>query len=431
VRLRDIIAHNILKRTAVFIALSIIAAYALPAQIPGSDLTIKVAIMGPGDELYFWWGHIALVIDYAHTGQSRLYDYGLFSFDNDNFFLNFAFGRLWYSCGVSPSKSNIDYYINNNRDVVFYTLDIPPEKREQAWQYAERSILPENKNYLYHHFKRNCAHPVLDIIDLVTDDQFKKRFAAEPGRFTLRQHVRRYTWYSPVIDWILNFWMGQDIDIPVTVWDEMFLPSEIGTRINDFTYTDLYGISHPLVSNVDVIYQSYGRPAILDFPRKQWPRELAFSLFLSVILGWLFHLQAKSPARGQVALGITHSLFGLIFGGAGLVLFFMSFFTSHDYTYHNANLLFANPLLLIAVPLGIRYAVSKNYDSRLRSEFLLRLLWLLVALGVFASMLIKLLPQFWQQNLTDQMLILPIALTLSLEPVGLKRMVERLFWRWL
>jgi hypothetical protein len=420
-----------LRRLALFIVMGVAALCALPAQTRGNDLTVKIAVMGPGDELYFWWGHIALVIDDARTGESHFYDYGLFSFDNDNFFLNFAFGRLWYSCGVSYSENNIAYYIRHNRDVVLYTLDISPEKREEVWEYAERSILPENKNYLYHHFKRNCAHPILDIIDMVTNGQFKKHFTAEPGRFTLRQHVRRHTWYSPLIDWILNFWMGQDIDIPLTVWDELFLPSEVGNSITSFTYTDSHGVSRPLVSNVEIIYRSHDRPAVLEFPRRQWPRELAFSLFLVLILGCLFHLQKKFPAGGQIVLGITYSLFGLIFGGAGLVLFFMSFFTSHDYTYHNANLLFANPLLLITIPLGIRYAVSRNYNSRLRSEFMLRLIWLLVVLGIFISMLIKLLPQFWQENLTDQMLILPIALTLSLEPVGLKRMVERIFWRWL
>jgi len=423
--------HKSIKRLALLVVLGVAALYALPAQARGNDLAIKIAVMGPGDELYFWWGHIALIIDNVRTGQSRLYDYGLFYFDQDNFYLNFAFGRLWYSCGASPSESNIAFYIDTNRDVVLYTLDISPEKREEVWQYAERSILPENRDYLYHHFKHNCAHPILDVIDLATDGQFKKHFAGEPGRFTLRQHVRRHTWYSPVIDWILNFWMGQDIDIPITVWDELFLPSEIGNRISDFTYKDSHGVSRPLVSDVEVVYRAHGRPVVLDFPRRQWPWELVFSLFLVLVLGCLFYLQKKSAARGQVALGITHSLFGLVFGGAGSVLFFMSFFTSHDYTYHNANLLFANPLLLAAVPLGIRYAASKNYDSRLRSEFLLRLLWLLVSLGIFASMLIKLLPPFWQQNLTDQVLMLPIALTLSLEPVGLKRMVERIFWRWL
>jgi len=170
---------------------------------------------------------------------------------------------------------------------------------------------------------------------------------------------------------------------------------------------------------------------VLDSPRTQWPRELAFSLFVAVVLGCLFYLQKKRPACGQVALGITYSLLGLGFGIAGLLLFFMSGFTSHDYTYHNANLFFVNPLLLIAFPLGLRYATSKNYDSRLKAEFMLRLLWLLVLLGVFISMLIKVSPRFWQDNLTDQMLMLPIALVLSLEPAGLRRMIERIFWRWL
>jgi len=424
--------HTILKRIAFCVILCIVVICALPAQAErGDDLTIKIAVMGPGSELYFWWGHIALVIDDARTGQSRFYDYGLFSFENDKFFYNFAFGRLWYSSGVSPSEYNIAAYLYSNRDVVLYTLDLPPEKREEVRQYAEKSILPENRDYLYHHFKHNCTNPILTMIDIATNGQFGERYRNEPGRFTLRQHVRRHTWFSPFFDWILSFWMGQDIDTSITVWDDMFLPSEIASRISEFEYTDDRGVSHPLVLEKEVINQSQGRPSVLDTPRRQWPWELSLSLFAALFLGALFYLQSRSPAAGQVALGLTHSLLGLFFGGVGLVLFFMSFFTSHDYTYHNANLLFANPLLLIAFPLGIRYAVSSTYDKRLRAEFTLRLLWLLVVLGIFASMLIKLTPWFWQDNLTDQMLMLPIALVLSLEPVGLRRMVERIFWRWL
>jgi hypothetical protein len=182
---------------------------------------------------------------------------------------------------------------------------------------------------------------------------------------------------------------------------------------------------------VEEIWQSHGRHPVLEQPRRQWPLTLAFGLFAAAVLGFLFFIQQKRPAFGQVALGIIHSLFGIVFGGAGLVLFFLSLFTDHDYTYHNANLLFCNPLMLAAIPLGIIYAKSKNYYRRLPAEFLLRLLWLLCALGIFASMLIKLLPQFWQQNLVDQMLMLPIALVLSLEPAGLKRMLRRILWRWM
>jgi hypothetical protein len=309
-------------------------------------------------------------------------------------------------------------------------LDLPPEKREEVRQKAESDILPENRYYLYHHFTYNCVTPIINIIDMATDGQFREQYGTEPGRFTLRQHVRRHTWFSPFFDWLLNFWMGQDIDTPITVWNEMFLPSEVARNISEFWYTDSDNISRPLLLGKEVINRG-NRPAVLDAPRKQWPRELALSLVVALILASLFYLQAKKPAGGQVLLGICHSLFGLFFGGVGLMLYFLSIFTSHDYTYHNANMLFCGPLLLAAFPLGIRYAVSSTYDKRLRSEFLLRLLWLSVALGIFVSMLIKLLPWFWQQNLTDQVLMLPIALVLSLEPVGLKRIMQRIFWRWL
>jgi hypothetical protein len=420
------------KRTVIFLLLGIAAICILPAQAEyGNDLIIKIGVMGPGDELYFWWGHIGLIIENARTGQSRFYDYGLFSFGSDNFFVNFAFGRLWYSCGVSSASNNIAGYVDTNRDVVLYTLDLPPEKREAVWRQAEWDIQDGNRDYLYNHFSHNCATPIINIIDMATDGQFRKQYSNEQGRFTLRQHVRRHTWFSPFVDWILNFWMGQGIDMGITVWDEMFLPSEVGRSIINFQYTDSHGVSRPLVSDTEVIYQAHGRPAVLDVPHKQWPVELVFSLFLSLILVYFFYLQAKSTARGQVALGIAHSLLGLAFGVAGSLLFFMSNFTDHDYTWHNTNILFCNPLLLAAVPLGIRYAASRNYDSRLRAEFMLRILWFLVVLGIFASMLIKLLPRFWQQNLTDQMLMLPIALVLSLEPAGLKRLIERIFWRWL
>jgi hypothetical protein len=168
----------------------------------------------------------------------------------------------------------------------------------------------------------------------------------------------------------------------------------------------------------------------LDAPRRQWPAELAAGCVAAILLAFALFLQAKNTLPGQVIVGISHSLLGLLFGGMGLVLFFMSSFTNHDYTFHNSNILFANPLLLAAVPLGILYAKSNNEPERIIPELLLKALWLLSLLGIFLSMLIKLFPGFYQQNLVDQMLLLPIALVLTLEPWGIRRILERVFWRW-
>jgi hypothetical protein len=389
----------------------------------GDYLTLKVAVMGPGDELYFWWGHIGLIIEDNTSGQARFYDYGIFSFENENFFANFAFGRLLYSCGVSPVDLNIRVYTRTNRDITLYTLDLPAQKKDEVRRFAERNVLPENRDYYYHHFKDNCATRIRDILDLATDGQFKGRFENAPGRYTLRQHVRRHTWFSPFFDWFLNFLMGQDIDTPMTIWEEMFLPGEIGKRIEDFRYIDSLGTERNLVSSVEILNTARNRPKVLEIPHRQWLWELVLGLFIAAVLIFFIFLRKKRPPMGRMLLGLGQSLLGLFFGIAGSVLFFMTFFTNHDYTYHNSNILYINPLLLGIVPLGIIYAVGKNPRKLFWSEQFLKALWTCVFFGGVLSMVIKLFPGFYQQTQVTQALALPFALTLSYVPKWLRRLL--------
>jgi hypothetical protein len=387
----------------------------------GDYLTVKIAVRGPGDEIYYWWGHIALVIDDAATGRSRFYDYGLFSFENDNFFRNFAFGRLLYSCGVSDAAANYAGYKAANRDITVYTLDLPAAAREKVWRFVEWNVRPENRSYYYHHFRDNCATRVRDIVDMAVGGQFKERFGEAPGRYTLRRHVRRHTWFSPFWDWALNFWMGRGIDRPITVWEEMFLPSEIGARISGFTYTDDSGLERRLVSSVEVLNRAVDRPPVLDVPPAGWSRELVIGLLMAAFSLFFSVLEKKNPLPGRILRGLSQSLLGLFFGTAGSLLFFMVFFTNHDYTYGNINLLFINPLLLAAVPLGIVSALGGDAGRRFVSARLLRGLWTYVFLGGLFTMAIKALPGFYQQNQATLALVLPFSLVLSFIPGWIHR----------
>ncbi|MDR1445382.1 MAG: DUF4105 domain-containing protein [Treponema sp.] len=414
------------SRRGIFLAFLLFTGIALflPAQEDagrGEGLTLKVAVIGPGDELYFWWGHIALVIEDASEGSSWFYDWGIFSFDADRFFSSFAMGRLVYMCGVSPADLNYRVYRRSNRDITLYTLDMSPEKKEEIRRFAENNVLPENRAYLYHHFKHNCTGPLLNIIDMITDGQFRSTYEGVPGRFTLRQHVRRHTWFNPLLDWILNFWMGQDIDTPITVWQEMFLPSEVGTRIGEFSYTDENGAARKLVSDIEVGNRSVNRPPVLDKPRLQWPRELCLGVFIALVL-FLIRFFGRNPKfkKAETALrrtdGILQAGLGLFFGIAGSLLFFLTFFTDHDYTWHNSNVIFVNFLLLAAVPLGIIRAFSAQSRRRFMAERFLEFLWTYVFLGGLVSILIKLSPGFWQQNQVTQALVMPWAFALSVFP---------------
>ena len=397
----------------------------LHAQVSDSDdLIVKIAVFGPGDKIYAWWGHITLIIDDKNTGRSTSYDFGIFS-DENRFFKNIISGRLIYTCEALPAKNNINWYIDLHCDVTLYTLNLAPDKKEEIRQLAEISVLPENRDYFYRFLRDNCTTRIRDIIDIAAGGQFMERFINETSRYTLRQHVRRHTWFSPFIDWVFGFFIGRDNDRKVTVWEAMFLPSELENCINSFFYTDEHGIPRKLVSDIEIVYRPQNNFAV-PVPRKLWPQGFAASIITAFILVLLLLAQAKPPAA-QLTLGIVHSLFGLLFGGTGLLLFFMSFFTDHDYTYHNINLLFCNPLLLAAVPFGIMYAATTENKKRLFAELSLRTIWFLVILGLIISILIKLLPMFRQENFKYQIVMLPIAVALSLGTSGLKKVMQCIF----
>jgi len=403
--------------------------YGHPSGNPGDNLTIKVALVGPGDELYFWWSHIALIIEDHAVGNSRFYDYGIFSFDTENFYLNFAMGRLLYSTQASSTNRNIVNTIKRDRNLAFYTLDLTPDTKVRVKEFAENNVLPENRYYYYHHFDDNCSTRIRDIIDLATDGQFKEQYYNSPSQYTLRDHVRRHAYFSPAINWILNFWMGQVIDIPISQWDDMFLPAEVINIINDFWYIDPDGIRRKLVIHEEILFTATERPAVLDIPPKQWPSLFVFSLFLSAVFGAFFYMYLKNIRAGRVLAGISMSLYGIVFGFAGFLLYFMAIFTEHDYTYQNANMLFSGPWLLAAIPLGLSYAFTKKSEKLIKYDFALKIIFSITVLGILISFLIKLLPWFYQKNLSDQLLMLPMALVFMLQPVGFRAVIDKYFRR--
>ncbi|GHU65290.1 membrane protein [Spirochaetia bacterium] len=396
----------------------------------GDSLVIKLAVIGPGDELYFWWGHIGIIIEDYETNRSRFYDWGVFSFENTNFFSNFAMGRLIYSCAVSAPTWNLRNYIETNRDITIYTMDLPADKKEEVRDFAEWSVLPENKDYFYHHFKDNCATRVRDIFDRATDGAFKARYGDAPGRYTLRQHVRRHTWFSPFFDWFLNFLMGRNIDQSMTVWEEMFLPAEIGARALEFSYTGSDGIERKLVSSVEKLNTAVNRPQVLDVPRLQWPRELVFGCALAVVLGALLFFKNRENRIASIIWVGMQGILGLFFGISGLVLFFMTFFTNHDYTYYNINILYINPLLIGAVVFGILHITASDDLEKYKWDRAIKAVWSYVLVFGSITTLLRLIPGLYQMNLVTLAMVLPFAAVLGFLPDLLVYIRREYLWRW-
>ena len=368
----------------------------------GDNLTIKLVTVGPADEIYSWWGHTAFIVEDEETGWSRLYDYGQFTFEAENFVRNFVFGRLWFSVGRAPSRLVLNFWESERRDIRIQRLNLSPQKELELSVKLEEDLLPENRTYLYHHYWDNCATRVRDIIDDAVDGQFEEAFA-ERSADTLREFTRRYTYFHPLMDRILMFILGREVDLPISEYDEMFLPLRLEEHVSDFTYVNEKGETVPLVGETTVYSTARHRKPVLMHP----PGPIGYLIVLGILLGGLgfFLLRFRRKRKKSLTAGyaVFSGLMSLSFGLLGSVLFFMAFFTDHAIAYSNENLLFINPLLLLVFPFCLRPS-SKRGIGILVQGFVYSLL----TAAVLIQIVLKITPWFFQDNWGFIALLLPV-----------------------
>jgi hypothetical protein len=373
----------------------------------GEDLRIRLVTIGTSGPLYTWWGHTGLIVEDLRQGLGRFYNYGLFSFAEDNFFLNFARGRLIFAVGASSPTRELVLYRDLNRSIRMQTLNLRPEKLKEMAVFLENNVRPENRNYLYDHYSDNCATRVRDLIDRMIDGQLASSTAAADDQ-SFREHTRRHTGFHPLMDWLLMFLMGRSIDRPISHWDAMFLPAELERYVDGLTYEDEAGLLRPLVSERLIYYQARDEKAVPAKPSVLWPGGLLAGLLTAAFALALRLGAERKRAAGRLLFGLYQGCIGLVFGIPGTVLLLMSLFTDHTVTYGNANLLLANPLTLLALPLGICAAAGRRGCQ----PWLDRLWNLLACLGL-PALLARLLPSFGQDNRFALAVILPVLLALT------------------
>src|SRR5688572_16976770 len=89
--------------------------YSQPKQLSDSA-EISVLTLGPYQgELYSAFGHSAMRVTDATQNFDYVFNWGVFDFDQPNFYLNFARGKNYYMLAAHPSDIFIDHYIQHNR----------------------------------------------------------------------------------------------------------------------------------------------------------------------------------------------------------------------------------------------------------------------------------------------------------------------------
>src|SRR5687768_4645048 len=104
------------------------------AQKLSPDARISVMTIGPWQgELYSAFGHSAFRVLDAANGIDYAYNYGVFDFDQPNFYLNFARGYLYYKLGVYPYRNFEYYYIYHNRYVHEQVLNLTSPQKQRLF----------------------------------------------------------------------------------------------------------------------------------------------------------------------------------------------------------------------------------------------------------------------------------------------------------
>jgi hypothetical protein len=380
---------------------------ALARPVAGEQLIVELITFGPGDQVYNYFGHAAIVVRSPYSSRARLYNYGVFSFDRE-MLIKFLMGRLWFSTEVSAAPRTYAKYVKMNRDIRSQQLNLSAKQRMELWSTLERDIRPENRFYLYHHYLNNCVTRLRDLIDRATQGQLKHALAV-PARYNLRQRTHRYAVHHPYVDQILVFLMNDQMERPITRWDELFLPAELERAIDRFEYRNEAGERVPLVSRRAVIYRAQNRTPAPQTPPVMWPWTAALGLALAALgallgLWWL----RKTSALARVCLGSYHVVVALLFGLPGLLLALMAVFTEHSVTFYNENLWLANPLTFLLLPLGVILMFNSQWAPRA-----LAWTWIVLATMTLIELGFKCLPAFNQSNETILTLIAPVNLALA------------------
>ncbi len=301
---------------------------------------ISLLTVSQGGPIYSWFGHAAFLVT-TPDGREITFDYGNFSFNDEDFIKNFVMGRLWFLCYSTYARTQIAELEVDGRSVTRVDLPFTAEQKKAVIEFLDQNVQRENREYLYHHYKDNCATRLRDIIDRTTDGDFKRWAQAQEG-YTYRQEASRALSRNRIVQWGLDFLQSSNIDKDCTLWDAMFLPDVLEAAVMEY-----YGLSNELILDNGGMYKP-----IPDEPQS----NILFSALAGLILGGISALLMVLGWRG--VRGIYCGVVDILFGILGSVLLFMMCFTNHDVTWMNENILFVNPLLIV---LGIFSFIPKRW----------------------------------------------------------------------
>ena len=283
------------------------------------NTTISILTCGRGSELYSTFGHTALRIKDEVNQLDVVYNYGMFDFRDENFYLKFVKGDLQYFMNATSFEDFILEYQMDEREVLEQKISLTIQQKQELFNLLNENLFSAEKYYTYKFIDRNCTTKVADKLS----DRYKKITFEKVDdktisyRQLLYPYFDNYFWYKLGI----NIVFGLKTDASA---EKLFLPIEL---LHSIEKAEIDGKSI-VVSQKNIVE---GKTIV--------PKFSFFNSIYVIILTLFIILLFNSKA-----LFNTYLFFS---GVLGLLLCLLGLYSQHEELLWNYNALLFNPLFII------------------------------------------------------------------------------------
>ena len=339
----------------------------LRAQIKLSE-SAKVSIVtaGPGKEFYEAFGHSAIRIKDPVLNFDIIYNYGMFDFNQPNFYSNFAKGNMIYSLARYDFKYFFASYKRDKRWLKQQVLNLTQPEKQACFIFLEKNALSENKNYKYDPYFDNCATILRDLTKSILNHKIVFNNTSQKT-FSFRQLTNNEIHWNSWGHFGLNVITGTKLDKKASFEEKMFLPDYV---FDSFKEASILIENQPkkLVLREDIL---------LNFVEKERTVSLLNPFLVASILAilgiFITYNDFKKKKRTKILDFILFFITGLI----GCILIFLWFFSSHSITSNNFNILWA-----IASNSIISFFMFKKHPSKWLPKYLGVLMLFLLIIAI-------------------------------------------------
>jgi small basic protein len=314
---------------AVFLCLNHVFGQAALAPTLSDSATISLWTVEPGNELYSIFGHSALQVRDEGTRINKVYNYGTFEFDNPNFYSQFVQGKLPYYLNIEAYRQFEYGNLYDRRTMTEQVLNLDNTERQRLFQLLETNSEEQNKYYRYEFFYDNCATRIRDIIQAGCYETLNWDSSHVDKKVTMRhllhEHLKPQPWAQFGIDLVL----GARCDKKPTPDEYQFLPKYLHDVVGKTKKQD----GTPLVSKTQVVKPP--KPKENDLPHPYSSPLVVMSIIAIIGILSMFHVGFRR---------IFDWMFWISLFLVGLLMAGLWFFTDHQATKVNLNLIWAFPL---------------------------------------------------------------------------------------